>query len=70
MVRYVCECDYRTGFCGLTMPSEVYDVLSNGQRACGDDLYIVHEDHAAGEEEIAREGDWLLVRAAIGAMDE
>lgn len=61
----LCECDFLDGFCGLTMPVAVYDVLSTVR---GDDensdLFIVHKDHMAGEEEIQREGEWVLVRAA------
>lgn len=70
---FVCECDFRDGFCGLTMPVSVYDTLSNIRADTDDrddsDLYIVHEDHAAGEQEIAREGEWVLVQAATGGTE-
>lgn len=66
-----CECDFRDGFRGLTMPVSVYDTLSAVRGDDEDrDLFIVHRDHTASEQEIAREGEWLLVRAAIGATDE
>lgn len=67
---FICECGYGEN-CNRRMPVEVYDTLKAFQPEHGDDYYIVHKDHIeAGDREIQREGEWVLVRVAAGGSNE
>lgn len=62
----LCECASER-FCGLTLPNETYrtlDTIRGNDESR--DLYIVHKDHAADGQELARKGDWVLVRVVGG----
>lgn len=53
----LCECASER-FCGLTLPKETYrilDTIRGNDENC--DLYIVHKDHVADGQELAREGE-------------
>lgn len=69
-MAYYCECDYRGKPCNKIIHPLFYDALSKRQRQLGDGLYVVHEDHLAGEVEIEREGDCILVRGTVRDEDE
>lgn len=69
-MNYYCECDYRGTPCNKIINPLFYEALSKQRRELGDGLYVVHEDHLAGEVEMEREGDCVLVRATTGDVDE
>ncbi len=61
-MAYYCECDYRGTPCGKVIKTASYLALSQHERDLEDDLFIIHEDHLAGEAEVRRHGDCVLVR--------